>query len=70
MNRRSVICMILVLALAFSLAACGGVAPTQPETTAIPTEAPSAGGDSQPTPEPAAPSATPDAQPSERLPIP
>ena len=58
--------MILVLALALSLAACGGVAPQQPETTAIPTEAPSAGGDSQPTPEPAAPSATPDAQPTEQ----
>ena len=57
--------MILVLALALSLAACGGVAPTQPETTAIPTEAPSAGGDSQPTPEPAAPSATPNAEPTE-----
>ena len=50
MNRRSVLCMILALALALSLAACGGVAPQQPETTTIPTEAPSAGGDSQHTP--------------------
>ena len=52
MLKKTIISLLLVFAVIFSLAACGGKTPQPAEPTAAPTEVPSAAPTQEPAPEP------------------